>query len=395
MTQPVFHVYDIGYLLHIYPFGTISTIAPKNKWVDPNITSYTFNNLSTTQLDIFTNFIRKHYLQNGENKYIPSRENITSYFYGNETRSIFTILNRNANLQSNKCHSQIMVPYKKTLSVITSRQAQVHIDGFNSNKEPNSFPIQYVDYLCVDKGRRKKGIAPRMIQTHFYNQCRMWEKEPTNICLFKREGQLTGIVPLTVYSSYGFSTKLWNKPPVPFQSLAIIQITPTNIRSLCEFIQKQQAQFKITIQMPLETLTQLIKTDNIFVYGVINPTHNNTELYHAYFFRKSCTFIKDKTEIVECFASIKGNYDTDYQIQTNDNNHNHNDNFIIGFKLAFWNLSKKHNFSFLDIENISHNDVIVNNLIYKHSAEIISPTAYFFYNFAYPTFNSKKVLIII
>jgi hypothetical protein len=84
--------------------------------------------------------------------------------------------------------------------------------------------------------------------------------------------------------------------------------------------------------------------------------------------------------VLSCFASI--------------NNGDSEDIFIQGFKISFWEIAEKNNFGFSAIENISHNDIIVNNIILKTKPVISSPTAYFFYNFAYPTFASNKVLII-
>ena len=84
-------------------------------------------------------------------------------------------------------------------------------------------------------------------------------------------------------------------------------------------------------------------------------------------------------EVLSCFASIK---DCDDNI------------FIQGFKISFWKIAAENYFGFSAIENISHNDIIINNIILKTTPLIISPTAYFFYNFAYSTFNSKKTLIV-
>ena len=63
-------------------------------------------------------------------------------------------------------------------------------------------------------------------------------------------------------------------------------------------------------------------------------------------------------------------------------------------KISFWKIASEHFFGFAAIENISHNNIIINNLLQKTCPLIKSPTAYFFYNFAYPTFQSSKVLII-
>ena len=99
----------------------------------------------------------------------------------------------------------------------------------------------------------------------------------------------------------------------------------------------------------------------------------------CYFFRKSCVQIEKDIEVLTCFASICS---CDENI------------FIQGYKLSFWKIASENYFGFSAIENTSHNDILINNIILKTRPLIISPTAYFFYNFAYPTFNSKKTLIV-
>jgi hypothetical protein len=86
-------------------------------------------------------------------------------------------------------------------------------------------------------------------------------------------------------------------------------------------------------------------------------------------------------EVLSCFASI------------NESN-KFNNIFIHGFKLSFWIIADKNYFGFCAIENISHNNIIIDNLRLKTKPTIVSPTAYFFYNFAYPTFKSEKVFIL-
>jgi hypothetical protein len=92
---------------------------------------------------------------------------------------------------------------------------------------------------------------------------------------------------------------------------------------------------------------------------------------------------------LSCFASINSFDKTDREGEQI---------FIQGFKISFWKTANKKNkgkgFGFAVIEEISHNYSIINNLCLKTKPQVISPTAYFFYNFAYHSFNSKKVLII-
>jgi hypothetical protein len=84
-------------------------------------------------------------------------------------------------------------------------------------------------------------------------------------------------------------------------------------------------------------------------------------------------------EVLSCFASIS---------KTSD------EIFIQGFKISFWKIAAENYFGFSAIEEISDNYIIINNIKKKTNPTIISPTAYFFYNFAYPTFKSDKVFIL-
>ena len=120
---------------------------------------------------------------------------------------------------------------------------------------------------------------------------------------------------------------------------------------------------------------ELIKTKNIFVNMIIA----DDAIVAVYFFRKSCVYIEKNMEVLSCFASIS---------TTEDNI------FIQGFKISFWKIAAENYFGFCAIEDISDNNILINNIQLKTKPLVISPTAYFFYNFAYPTFKSNKVLII-
>ena len=105
---------------------------------------------------------------------------------------------------------------------------------------------------------------------------------------------------------------------------------------------------------------------------------SNNEIYSCYFFRKTCV-VSNKLEALSCVASINN-----IDIHT----------FIHGFKISFWKIAEKYHFGYCIIENISHNNIIIDNLILKTKPDTKSPTAYFFYNFAFSTFPNYKTLII-
>jgi GNAT superfamily N-acetyltransferase len=368
VVQPVFHVYDFMYMLK--PPGIINHNLPeKNKYTNfKSIDTTMFQEVSEIKKSRLVNFIRSNYLQNKENIFSPKSENIIPYFNGHNAKSFISFYNEeNLMLDLKK---GTMVEDKKIIGIMSSRPIHVVI---NNNDKDAKFDAYYVDYLCVDKMYRKKGIAPQLIQTHEYNQRHL--NKNIVVSLFKREDELTGIVPLCFYSTYGFSVNKWTKPDDLHPSYKMLEINEQNSHFLFDFIKKNNNNFDIIINTEVTNIIELIKTNNIFIYVILL----DDEIICAYFFRKTCTFIEKNMEVLSCFASIN----------------NCDDNiFIQGFKISFWKIAAEKYFGFAAIEEISHNNIIIDNLKIKTAPLIVSPTAYFFYNFAYPTFKSDRVLII-
>ena len=238
--------------------------------------------------------------------------------------------------------------------------------------------VYYVDYLCVDKGFRKKNIAPQLIQTHEYNQSHL--NRNISVSLFKREDELTGIVPLTVYKSYCFSMRNWRKPLSLSANISILTGDKQNIYYLYNFIKETTDKWSLTVIPEMSNIIELVNTKNVFIVMLVL----DGEIVAGYIFKKTCTFIEKEKEIICCIASINGNVLT-------------REVFIQGFKVALWSILEKpenKGFQYLMIEDTSDNDCIIRNIQKKTYPLVVSPTAYFFYNFAYNTFKSNDVLII-
>jgi hypothetical protein len=366
--QPVFHIYDIGYM--IKPPGIINESMPeKNKYTNfKNIETILFSELTSLQIQRFVNLIKTNYLQNKDNIFSPQSENIIPYFNGHNDKTFVSFYNEDNHMIDLKKGTTITD--KKVVGAMTSRPIYVVIN--NGHKEAK-FCAYYVDYLCVDINNRKKGIAPQLIQTHHYNQRHINKK--IIVSLFKREEELTGIVPLCVYSTYGFPVTTWTKPEELSGQYTLLEINPQNFRHLFDFISNSGRKFDIVINTEVSNIIELIKTKNIFIYVIMVDDN----IVSAYFFRKSCVQIQKGMEVLSCFASI---CDCDDKL------------FIQGFKISFWKIAAENYFGFSAIENISDNNIIIDNIKTKTKPLIISPTAYFFYNFGYPTFKSNKVLIV-
>ena len=378
--QPVFHAYDWKY--YIFPCGIINHELPeKNRYTNlTDVETLTFNKLETQKHKIqdFVFLIQQHYMKHGDAGFFPKEENIIPYFTGHNHPSFFSFYYKDEFLQdlnSKGNGNDSLIPNKRTIGVMTTRPVHIMIQERNNKKTWNAFNAYYVDYLCVQQIHRKKGTAPQIIQTHHYHQRR--ENTKIHISLFKREGQLTGIVPLCIYTTYCFSMESWFRQRPLDPAFKIVKCSGHNMRFLLDFMKDTRTMFDICISPELANILELIKTDNIYVY-ILMDTVNDCVL-SAYFFRKVCTYISKGKEVLSLFSSIS---------QTE------RATFIDGFHSALFATTPKTDFHYLAIEHISHNGDILNSVREKYTPESETPMAYFFYNFAYHTFSPQKTFIL-
>jgi hypothetical protein len=369
--QPVFHFYDVYYWF--INVGVIRKELPeKNKYVNlKGVSTKEFEEIDEVTKKQIVTLIRLNYLRNGENVFNPKKENIDAYFIGHNAKSFWSYFSEKEMLIDNKTGK--IIEENKIIGVMTSRPLHVKI---NSIKDL-SFDVYYVDYLCVNKDWRKKNIAPQLIQTHEYNQS--YNNKKICVSLFKREEELTGIIPLTIYKTYCFPLKNdlihYNELDARIKLLTGDKL---NIYYLYNFINEMEKKFDITIYSEISNIVELIESKNIFIKMLV--IGGNIEA--VYIFRKTCTYIENEKEILSCICSINGNILK-------------NEEFIKGFKMSLCSIIKDNkNFKYVTIEDISENTCIINNICIKTYPIAISPMAYFFYNFAYNSFKSGKCVII-
>jgi hypothetical protein len=399
--QPVFHFYDIYYWF--INVGVIRKELPeRNRYVNlKKIITKRFEEIDELTLKELVLLIRLNYLRNGENIFSPTKENIVPYFVGHNTKTYWSYFVEPELLIDNKIGKTIEENLK--IGIITSRPLHVKI---NNGRKDAIFDVYYVDYLCINKGWRKKNIAPQMIQTHEYNQSH--DNRKICVSLFKREEELTGIIPLTVYKTYCFNMKNWGHPEQLEHKINVLTGDKQNMYYLYNFINgltkneitkngltknemtknemtkdemtknEMTNKWDIIIYPEISNLIELVTTKNLFIKMLV--IDGNIEA--VYIFRKTCTFIEKDKEILSCIASVNGT-----NLKKND--------FIKGFKSVLWSIIEEHrNFGYLVIEDISDNTCIINNICLRTHPLVVSPSAYFFYNFAYSPFKSEKCLII-
>lgn len=370
--QPVFHFYDIYYWF--VNVGIIRKELPeKNMYVNlKKIRTKSFEEIDELTKKQIITLIRLNYFTNNDNKYDPKKENVVPYFIGHNADTFWSYFLEPELLIDNKTGKTI--EENKIIGVITSRPLHVKI---NSKRSDSEFDVYYVDYLCVHKNWRKKNIAPQLIQTHEYNQSHKNKK--ISVSLFKREEELTGIIPLTVYKTYCFNMTNWRPPKQLEAKYTLLTGDKQNMYYFYNFLAQIKNHWDIMIYPEISNIIELVTTNNLFIKMLLF----NGNIISVYIFRKTCSFIEKDKEIISCIASIKGSILTNL--------------FIDGFKMSLWSIKGNDACKFvkyLSIENIGDNACIINNISIKTYPTVVSPMAYFFYNFAYSPFKSEKCLII-
>jgi ribosomal protein S18 acetylase RimI-like enzyme len=373
--QPVFHFYDLYYWF--VNVGIIRHELPStNRYTNfKEIKTYSFDRVPEDNLREFATLVQLNYFRDKDNIYNPQKENIVPYFEGHNSSAFWSFFWKPDVLINVKTNATI--DDKLLVGVITSRP--LHVTIYKSHlKSPAKFDAFYVDYLCVRKGFRGKNIAPQLIQTHEYNQCHL--NPNISVSLFKREEDITGIVPLTIYKTYCFDMKNWNIPPEPLHSKVNLLVgDKQNMYYLYNFINETKGKWDITIIPEISNLLKLIDTNNLFIIMLL--VEGNIEAF--YIFKKTCTNIEKDKEAISCIASQNG-----YILTKKE--------FIQGFKLALWSVleKQKNHYKFLIIEDVSDNGLIIDNIKIKTYPIATSPTAYFFYNFVYSPFKNDRALIV-
>lgn len=395
-TQPVFHIYNLLYWFS--PPGIIHPQIPEtdnNKYMNHlAIKTYAIDNLADITLDQFCNFVKNYYAfhsfaqnsnsahsfaQNYDSEYRPRKTDILGYLEGTNHPSYISLYVEPKMLFQK---GQVISSLNTIKGVISARAINICI----KSRGP-VFPSYYVDNLCVLPEARKTGIAPELIQTHYYNLRKNNSRIKT--CLFKREGELTAIVPLTTFETYcydlGNSDSASTSGIVSYggfdtispttSGIVIVEIGLPQLALLVEFIKSQQHKFDCVILPDLTNLANMIKTGNISIYGLIN----SGVISSIYVFRTIQLYYNSK-RATECTLALYSN---------------NKELFINGFTIALQKVKEKYKVDILLMEDtaqanglIAHFKVLGVPLLFK------SPTAFFLYNYACYSISHRSFMIL-
>lgn len=351
-SQPAFHIYDALYWLK--PPGIIKHDMPiENRYVNKkDIVTYEVGQLSEKLRKKGTVFLQTNYLNRKDIKFIPKEENIFPYFSNLEGKSYLSMF-----------YGDGEIALKETLvAFITSRPVTIKLRN-------NTFTTFLVDFMCVAKNYRRKGIGEQMIQTHLYQQVK---KHPDiTTCFFKRETDLTLIVPLVIYKTYCYDFKGWDLKKIN-GAYDILKITPQTFNLFIYFLSEMSFKFDCNVVPSTSNLLDLVKTENYKIYVILE----NKQVVANYVFKHAATQF-NKKEAVNCIASIKGNCSKEI--------------FIYGFSHVLSLLE----YEILILEDLADNNILQEAISEKHKPMFISPAAYYFHNYAdRPVEKEKSCLLI-
>lgn len=385
ISQPVFHIYNLWYWIN--PPGLIDPELPSIQSLTQKGGTKYFNQSNIKTLEVekikddiicehICNFIKTNYIfQSPEEKakpensfktsYTPSKNNIIEYYKSTNHSAFFTIYQEPKILFEK---GEAITTLKDIIGVIASRSLNITL----KNK---TFETYYVDNLCVDPLHRKSGIAPQLIQTHTYNLRHANKQIQT--CLFKREGQLNALVPIVVFDTYCFDLTQFT---VLKENITTIEITISQLSLFTDFVKSQMTFYTCIIMPDLTNLMNLLKTENIIIYGLLN---SKGELIASYIFRYiNLTYDGKKT--IECISILLTKDEKNTSL------------YEKGYISALQKIREKHHFDYIFIENTANANCIIDHLKkIKVPIYFKSPTAFFLYNYAVRSLPNAELALIV
>ena len=179
--------------------------------------------------------------------------------------------------------------------------------------------------------------------------------------------------PLTLFSTYIFPIAKWKQPPSQglHPQFKIVPMSKQNFHFFSHFMKSFSNDFDYIVHINIDRIIRNIESSRWISYMVIV-----NDLVVATFF-----FNIIENNILHCFASV---------------NKCGNDNaFIHAFKLSFWNIAIKNKLMFASIDLISHNKIIIENIMKKTHPYSITSFAYYCYNYSHSFVQNGRCFLLL
>ena len=369
--QPVFHYYNLRYW-----FKPPGIILPKTQQTQIYNKYVNILNIQTSALDDAiperlivqsAHFIKDFFVRDKTAMYKPSKDNIFAYLQNGSHPGFLSVYTQNQLLLS---QGAPLTMDKEILAIITARPLIVR-----RKDQDATFHTYYIDNLCVKPSHRKKGLAPQMIQTFYYNLTRMRPQVQT--FLFKREGTLTAIVPFLAYTTYCYDISQFKLPATPEGLHVCLDLAPAQLYLFTNFIITARVRFAWSVFPDVSNIAHLLKTNNISIYGILTKTTQS--IIAVYVFRHLELYYGTK-KTIECVMIVSSPSCTPAFLYQ-------------GFQQALHKVQSKGGMTIGMLLMDELGDAAIVRKALPIKPYFSSPTALYFYNYACYTCKSEEALV--
>ena len=356
--QPVFHIYDLQHWIR--PNRVICNQLPEmNKFVNVvDIKTKRIDEMSDEDISNFCVFIRDNYLRNKHAEYLPDEHHIMEHMKGTNHPSYVSVYYRPSQYLHSSSSTESLTKINTNTDIYSVISARIlHI----TLKNIANFPLYYIDNLCVNPAMRKKGVAPKAIQTLHYHLRR--KNETVRTFLFKREGEMTAIVPLTTFMTYGYNVQSIERVKLPHASMTMLEVTTKNLALFVDLLQNVRDSYECVIVPEVTNISNMINNEVLSIRGILE----HGKLIAVYIFRDAATQY-DGERALELVSSICACHFDEI--------------FYTGFTHALDCCCKDWKSTKIIIDGVGDNEKIINFLAERTITHFLSsPSAYFLYNY--------------
>ena len=212
-----------------------------------------------------TTLIGRNYLRSESVNYEPTEDAIFDYL--SSKSALVTTWNDNRGLHG----------------VLTSRPLEANLPSVGN------CIVGYVDNLTVKKGSRKKGIAPRLIQTYLHQA---HELNPNwKVHFFKREGSTNPTVPLTTYNTYYYYGYQLNSP-----STNISMAADKDLNDVFQALWEDFSKHDLNVCLGQSELLKLVNCQRVYV---LKSTRADGMVEGALLVRNVPSYDKERRSLLE------------------------------------------------------------------------------------------------
>ena len=341
--QPVYHPWDMH--LWLNP-GCVICDGPalSNSYVYPlRISTERSTGLGAEAMDAVSAFISQNYLRAENANYVPTTEDVFDYLQS-EASLISTWGRRRGDMKG----------------VITSRPLRANLPVVGK------LDVGYVDNLTVHKDWRKKGIAPRLIQTYLY-QAREFNPD-TKVYLFKREGPTNPTVPLVKYEAEFYRSSALKAIQVKGAEIA----SENDMATVLERVNSDVEAHSVAVVMSDPDILRLVKSKKVYI---LKTSFIDGRIKNVMFVRKTPTYDSAGVLTLEIIYLVG---ESCSQAQ------------FIALVSGLFLIEPVFNLSIERIGSLALPQYVLGVEPYA-----TCPMAYFFYNYACPTQKARQVGVLV